>query len=118
MAITVEDIAKASHAVIAAMASEFDNNQMPAWDDAEQWMRDSSIETVQAILNDPYLPNSHFHNVWMAQRIAAGWKWGPVRNNDTKENPAMVPYDELPPHQRAKDGVLKALVDSLKHHLQ
>jgi hypothetical protein len=50
----------------------------------------------------------------MKQRTDAGWKWGPVRNEETKENPAMVPYTDLPPHQRAKDAALKAMVATIK----
>ena len=37
-----------------------------------------------------------------------------VTNEETKENPAMVPYTDLPPHQRAKDAALKAMVATIK----
>lgn len=43
------------------------------------------------------------HNVWMATRRQQGWKYGPVRNDATKEHPCMVPYDELPEEEKVYD---------------
>ena len=117
-AMKIEDIAKASHEIIRAMNKEIDGKEMPAWDDAEEWMRESRVLTVETILRNPTTPYRYYHDLWVKERTEAGWKWGEVRNDDTKENPGLVPYDELPLHLRAKDGVLRALVNSLAHLLQ
>ena len=117
-AMKIEDIAKASHEIIRAMNKEIDGKEMPAWDDAEEWMRESRVLTVETILRNPTTPYRYYHDLWVQERTEAGWKWGEVRNDDTKENPDLVPYDELPLHLRAKDGVLRALVNSLAHLLQ
>jgi hypothetical protein len=43
------------------------------------------------------------HERWYAERRRQGWRYGPVRDEQRKENPAMVPWDELPESQRSKD---------------
>lgn len=44
---------------------------------------------------------------------AAGWKYGPVKDPERKEHPCFVPYDGLPPEQRAKDYLFRAVVHQL-----
>ena len=43
------------------------------------------------------------HNVWMDTRKQQGWKYGPKRNDATKEHPCMVPYDKLPEEEKEHD---------------
>lgn len=43
------------------------------------------------------------HNVWMATREGQGWKYGPERNDTTKEHPCMVPYDKLTEEEKEYD---------------
>lgn len=43
------------------------------------------------------------HETWAKQRIADGWKYGPVRNDATKEHPCLVPYDELDESEKVYD---------------
>lgn len=39
----------------------------------------------------------------MRIRLQNGWTYGPVKDVEAKKHPNLVPYDELPPDQRAKD---------------
>ena len=55
------------------------------------------------------------HEVWAANRIAEGWTYGPVRDDDKKETPCLVPYEDLPEIEKAYDrntaiGTLKYIV--------
>lgn len=43
------------------------------------------------------------HDVWAVGRIAEGWTWGPERNDAKKENPCLVPYEELPDSEKGYD---------------
>jgi hypothetical protein len=43
------------------------------------------------------------HERWMAQRIEAGWTYGPVRDNDRKIHPMIVPWEQLSELERDKD---------------
>jgi len=43
------------------------------------------------------------HIRWMQERIAAGWTYGPVRDNAKKIHPLLVDWDELPDKEKQKD---------------
>lgn len=43
------------------------------------------------------------HEVWAASRIAQGWTYGPVRDDEKKETPCLVPYADLPEVEKAYD---------------
>ena len=43
------------------------------------------------------------HEIWAQQRVSEGWHYGPHRNDETKEHPCLVPYDELPEIEREYD---------------
>lgn len=43
------------------------------------------------------------HDVWAAGRVAAGWKYGPVRDDAARETPCLVPYSELPEEEKQYD---------------
>lgn len=43
------------------------------------------------------------HEVWAAGRLADGWKYGPVRADDKKEHPCLIPYEDLPEEEKDYD---------------
>lgn len=43
------------------------------------------------------------HDQWSLGRIKAGWQYGPERNDEKKENPCLVPYNELPESEKEYD---------------
>ena len=43
------------------------------------------------------------HAIWGKSRCEEGWKYGPVRDDEKKETPCMVPYDQLPESEKAYD---------------
>ena len=43
------------------------------------------------------------HEVWAAQRISEGWKYGLERNEKNKTHPCLVPYSELPDAEKEYD---------------
>lgn len=43
------------------------------------------------------------HEVWTAQRVADGWRYGPRRDDDRKEHPGLVPYDRLSEAEKEYD---------------
>ena len=43
------------------------------------------------------------HEVWAKTRIEQGWKYGETRNDEKKEHPCLVPYEELPEEERVYD---------------
>lgn len=51
------------------------------------------------------------HEVWSAGRISEGWTKGP-RNDELKQHPCLIPYDELPESEKEYDR--RTSVETLK----
>lgn len=43
------------------------------------------------------------HEVWAQNRINEGWKYGDERNDELKQHPCLVPYEELPEVEKDYD---------------
>ena len=43
------------------------------------------------------------HERWMAERRRRGWTYAPERDNARKLHPMLVPWDDLPEHEKDKD---------------
>ena len=55
------------------------------------------------------------HDLWAAQRLAQGWRYGPHRDDAKKLHPCLVAYDQLPDSEKEYDrisalGTLKAIL--------
>lgn len=109
----IGEIAKACHEANAALCRAFGDNSQPTWDDAPDWQRMSAINGVSFHLANPDAGPESSHGAWLAQKEAEGWVWGEVKDADAKTHPCMLPFDELPPEQQAKDHVFRALVHTL-----
>lgn len=85
----------------------------PAWADAPEGMRESCLRGVRFALEKPDATSEEMHGSWMAAQLAAGWRWGPKRDDVAKTHPALVPFDDLPPEVRAKDRLFRSIVRAL-----
>ena len=45
----------------------------------------------------------HVHDIWSEQRFSEGWTWGPERNDQSRKNPCLVPYKDLPEGEKNYD---------------
>jgi hypothetical protein len=43
------------------------------------------------------------HNVWAQGRLSEGWTYGPVRDDQKKQTPCLVPYADLAEIEKAYD---------------
>ena len=43
------------------------------------------------------------HDVWARQRLAEGWRYGVTRNDERKEHPCLVSYEDLPENEKEYD---------------
>jgi hypothetical protein len=109
----IEQIAQVAHEVNKAFCESIGDHSQPEWDDAPEWQKQSAISGVSFHLSWPDAKLSDSHSNWMKQKEADGWKYGPVKNPETKEHPCILPYDQLPVEQRSKDFLFKQIVHSV-----
>ncbi|MFH1681054.1 MAG: RyR domain-containing protein [Candidatus Eisenbacteria bacterium] len=55
------------------------------------------------------------HDIWARERMADGWTFGLKRNDDAKEHPDLVPYEDLSDEEKKYDretvlGTLRAIL--------
>ena len=53
------------------------------------------------------------HDLYARQRLGEGWRYGPQRNDVTKENPTLVPYQELPESEKEYDRQMGLKLEKL-----
>jgi class 3 adenylate cyclase len=48
---------------------------------------------------------ANVHHRWVQERLAEGWRPGAKRNEDTRETPLLVPYDQLSEQEKEYDRI-------------
>jgi hypothetical protein len=109
----IKDIAQVCHEANRALCRVNGDYSQSPWGHAEQWQRDSAIKGVTFALANPEAPDSAQHDAWMADKINEGWVYGVTKSAVDKTHPCIVPFDQLPPHQQAKDRLFRAIVKAL-----
>jgi hypothetical protein len=110
---TNEQIARICHEANRALClTHGDESQLP-WDDAPDWQRDSCIDGVFFTQSNWDAGDSANHDNWMRHKLADGWTYGDVKDPEKKTHPCLVPFDQLPPEQQAKDRLFRAIVRAL-----
>ena len=92
-------------------------------------------EAFTKITNDQYIPQpidtsavqlpgkldvlgeliaKNVHEVWAQSRMEEGWTYGKERNDELKQHPCLIPYEDLPEEEKAYDrntafGTLKLI---------
>jgi hypothetical protein len=110
---TIEQIARTAHEVNRAYCQATGDDSQPSWEHAPDWQRTSAINGVVAHLAGTLTPEQS-HESWLEEKRRDGWKYGSVKNAETKEHPCFLPYAQLPASQRVKDYLFKAVVESYK----
>jgi hypothetical protein len=111
---TKEDIARVCHEANRALCLTHGDLSQVSWDDAPEWQRSSAIVGVQYVFDNPSAGPEDQHNCWMQQKVNEGWVYGPIKDAVNKVHPCLVPYEQLPEHQKKKDMLFRAIVDALK----
>lgn len=110
----IEQVAELAHELNAVYCRQIGDISQPMWDDAPDWQKESAINGVKFHLANPDALPSASHESWLAEKTAAGWKYGMVKDPDKKEHPCFVPFESLPEEQKVKDYLFKGLVDSVR----
>ena len=72
----------------------------------------SQIELSQELKELTELLAENVHDIWAKQRIMEGWTYGPIRDNEAKKNPSLIPYSEL--SESEKDYDRNTAIETLK----
>jgi hypothetical protein len=115
-AMTAEHIAYVAHNINRAYCEAIGDPVPPHWEDADRSIKESAIHGVLFTLRYNATPEMQ-HDAWMKTRIEQGWKYGPVKDEEKKEHPNLVPYGELSQAARVKDYLFQATVNSLRWKL-
>jgi len=113
---TIQDIARVTHEANRAYCATIGDDSQVPWADAPDWQKESAIKGVQFVIAGDFSPRKS-HESWLAEKSATGWKYGPVKDAEAKTHPCFVPYDELPPEQKAKDALFGAVAMALIPHI-
>ena len=106
-------IAEICHEANRALCQRLGDRSQSMWDTAPQWQRDSAINRVEWCRNNPDAPHSANHDNWMKEKVEKGWSYGPEKDETAKTHPCLVPFENLPPEQQAKDRLFGAIVGAL-----
>lgn len=109
----LELIARMCHETNRAYCEACGDYSQPTWESAPDWQKQSAIQGVLFHVDHPDAKPCDSHNNWLAEKQAAGWKYGPVKDAEKKEHPCMVDYDDLPFEQQTKDYLFAAVCDAL-----
>lgn len=107
-------IAMVAHEANRAYCMGLGDLSQLVWDDAPDWQKESAIAGVTMHLASPDATPEDSHASWLAQKLADGWVYGPVKDAEKKEHPCCVPYAELPEAQKAKDYIFRGAVHAAK----
>jgi len=111
-------IAKVVHAVNASYCLSQGDDSQKVWDEAPEWQKESAIKGVEFVLDNQDAPESAIHDSWLAQKISDGWIYGEEKDEVAKTHPCILPFEELPIEQKAKDYIFKATVKAVANALE
>lgn len=95
------------------------DHSIKEWEDAEQWQRDDTVKMVKAVLSGEHSPRKE-HDRWQAGKIAKGYVYGAVKNDNPDNGPLTNPnigdYDKLPIIQRMMGSLLFVVTVGMAAH--
>lgn len=113
--LTVEQIASVCHEVNRNYCKLLGDDTHLPWSRAPKWQKDSAIQGVTTLIENPELTPEQMHSNWKAFKLADGWKHGPVKDARKKEHPCIVEkYEDLPIEDQIKDELFSSIVRVLK----
>lgn len=107
-------IAQVAHLINLAYCAALGDTSQAAWEEAPEWQQKSAIAGVEMHLANPDATPEQSHESWLAEKVAAGWVYGEVKDAEKKQHPCCVPYADLPESQKAKDYLFRGVVHALK----
>lgn len=89
--------ASGNYMVVASMAA---NGYNPQPINVEDIDLDANLEELTEAIAE------NAHDIWARARMDEGWTYGPVRNDELKQHPDLVPYAQLPDSEKEYDRIM------------
>ena len=107
------EIAEVCHQVNKAYCESQGDFSQKEWRNAPYWQKESAINGVKLQRQNLAAGSAMSHESWMKEKIYAGWVYGEIKDPVKKTHPCIVPFNELPKSQQAKDYIFRAVVLAL-----
>jgi hypothetical protein len=107
------DIARTCHNANKALCEANGDHSQVDYDSAPIWITKSIADGVEFHLTANRTPEEG-HGNWIKYKEKNGWTYGKTKDREKKTHPCMVPFDKLPPIEKAKDLLVSAIVQSMK----
>jgi hypothetical protein len=112
--IDIESIAAVVHEAVRALCLEAGEGRvLPHWGELDGELKEQTICSVHDTLQNPDKTPEQEHERWMQAKLAAGWRYGPRRDNEHKLHPCLVEYESLSFIDRAKDTIVRDIALAL-----
>lgn len=109
---TDEQVASVVHAANCAIqALDGDECPSPPWESLDPQTRALTVRGVR--LARLGMTPERLHEAWCDGKRAQGWVHGESKDPVARTHPCMIPYADLPEHQRAKDRLLSVITREL-----
>ncbi len=89
---------ESQHYMVRILQSVWDYQPQPI-DMSKVMLSDDFIELREAIAENA-------HEVWAEARMLEGWTYGPVRDDEKKQHPDLVPYSSLSDSEKEYDRIM------------
>jgi hypothetical protein len=106
----VDKIARVCHEANRAVCVCNGDISQPGWEDAPEWQKESARKGVVFHIHNPLADGKRSHDEWMEVKLRAGWRYGAIKNVETKEHPCLLPYHALPDNEKVKDDIFRNVV--------
>lgn len=90
-------------------------SQQPYNLEPTQHQRESILDGIKFRLNHPNASEKEMHDNWCKFKLEQGWIYGPVKDEEKKTHPNLIPYKELSLEERNKDWVANMAFFTANH---
>ena len=110
-------IAQVAHEAIKTWSHLHGNDNLTDWEDASNWQRRSAVRTVEFYLDGEKKSPRQHHDSWVKGKTDKGWKYGKVKDEDKKELPCLLAFDELPEYKQKRSELFAIITYLLSGQL-
>lgn len=115
MSLTLEQIASIVHEANRRLRLVLGQAPGPHWQEMDERNQSATMNGVTRALEGA--SPEELHTEWLSFRSAQGWVWGAIKDTTRKKHPCMLPWAELPEHERMKTDLFHAMVGVLRKEM-